>query len=201
MKRILSALVALVLLASPVLAFTDIDVQLYSQGTTNYAQFATVGGYDSTEHSNQMTASVLEEIYNKGTLVLSKSIDNPSAWNMVESQAVSGSGSTSIEKLVVWWTEDSSLDCYGNMKWPTVANIYTEFVTLNPPFVEKIEIHNTANLNVEDPAGQFSTSSFVWDTYTTNDFSFVESVGINLPFDCTPERPDLPDMPDCLMGC
>jgi len=197
MKRILSALVALVLLATPVLAYTDIKMYLNANGETSLNELVTVSGYDSTERSYQVTAYVQEGVENDESLFVVKQVVNPDPWELVEAKYMSGSGVTEIVKDVGWWTEDSRLDCCsGLMRWPTVANIFVGFYT--DTMTDKEEIHNTANLPVETNLGEYSGSRFLKNIHTDDDFTYEEGVGINLPFDCLPKQPVPIEPPHCL---
>jgi len=196
MKRILSALVTLVLLASPVMAESNVRSVLYGSGDTEINQLSSIGGFDSTQCSMQVTAFIHEGLKNDGQLYFVNEITTPGSWEMVEEKYIEGTGDTKIKKEVVWWTEDSRV-VDGAMLYPTVTNIFTGFYT--GTFVDEVEIHNTADEPVEDPynPGQYSTNYFlkVWDT--DDDFTFTEGVGINLPSECSPHEPHSWRFPRC----
>jgi len=197
MNKIIAAIVGLLVLATPAFAWSNVRSVLYASGETEINNLATIWGYDYSEPGWEMTAFIHEGVKNDGTLYFNNEITSPGEWEMVEEKIMSGTGDTKWKKEVAWWTEDSTIK-YGEMKWPTEANIFVGFYTQT--FTDEEEIHNVANLPIEgtgDQEGEFSHNYFlkVWDT--DDNFNFEEGVGINLPEDCTPKVPHTWRFPRC----
>ena len=201
MKNLIAFLVAISLLVAPVTAIvtppsTTITTYMSANGNSQFNEYSAISGYDWSEVSWQTTAIIQNSFTNIGTIAMNKEVYSPDTWQMQESMILEGSGVTTINKDVFWWTEDSTLENPTTMKWPTVANIYTNFQTNSVLDVE--EVHNTANLNVPGTnPGEFSAGAFL-KTINTNDiFHFNEGVGIGMPLDCTPLMPVPIVLPIC----
>lgn len=213
MNKIIAAIVALAVIGVPALAGTTLDMGIWGAGETNFKEIVTVAGFDGSEGgSAQVTGYINENIVNTGQVTILKSMQNPGEWNMQEYKYVTGSGETEINKEVSWWTEHSSLGwtpwvqpgyspASNEMSYPTQAHIYVEFndVTL-PGNSFTTQVDNIANKNVQDPTGEFSHSSFVMNLDTNHKFVYEQSVGINMPTDCSFYGLDSWDMPNC-PGC
>lgn len=220
MKSLIAILIAISLLAAPVLASTDITTYMYSSGSSSFNEYSTISGLDWPGSEGwEVTAIIQNSFTNTGTIGMNKEIYSPATWQMQESMLMSGSGATTINKAVYWWTESSSLGynqwvtvdvlpgftlpynvaIVGHSDWlsfPTVANIYTNFQTNAVTDIE--EVHNTAYLNVPGNTGEFSAGQFIKNINTNDVFHFNEGVGINMKLDCLPTMPVIIPMPSCL---
>jgi hypothetical protein len=188
----LMAVVMAAMMIAPAMAATDIQMQLVASGVTSVNEIAVV--YGPHNGVKTATAQVHEGIENTGTISMVKNIYNPKAWYMVEAKSVWGTGTTSIVKDVNWWTVSPALNKDGTLMHPTVANIYTQFAT--DTLLVQEEIHNTAN---KAPAG--TINQYLANINTNDDFGYYETVGINMPTQCTVVAPTPIATPSCIMGC
>lgn len=213
MKKIIAAIVALTMIGVPALATTNMNMGLWGSGYTDFKEFTTVAGFDGSEGgSPQVTGYINENIVNTGDITILKSMQNPGEWNMHEYKYVTGSGDTEINKEVSWWTEHDSTGWTpwvqpgynpepDEMSYPTQAHIYIGFNDMTLPgnsFTTQID--NIANQNIEGPDGEFSHSNFVMNLNTDHEFVYEQSVGINMPNDCTFHELhgwDVPFCPNC----
>lgn len=209
MNKIIIALISLALIATPALACTpgtycptdptsDVRTTLWAQGDTLMNEQVTVSGwYDG--HGYIPTAGIIESIQNDGTLSVQKQATNFGQWNLQEDGFVIASGETSLQKEVDWWTVDPTVSRRtGELKWPTVANIYTSYVTNTMSDVT--EIHNTANVPDPNHAHGSLVNTFAQSVTTSDVMNYRESVGINEPLRCNVAEPIPPTPPVCL-GC
>jgi hypothetical protein len=207
MNKIIIALIGLALMATPALACipgtycpvnptSDVRTSLWAQGDTSMNEQVTVSGwYDG--HGYIPTAGIIESIQNDGTLSVQKQATNFGQWNLQEDGFVYASGETSLQKEIDWWTVDPTESRRtGELKWPTVANIYTSYVTNTVS--DKTEIHNTAD-QPGDPYGS-AVNTFLQSVMTSDIMNYKESVGINEPLRCDVQLPIPPTPPVCL-GC
>jgi hypothetical protein len=193
MKAILSALMAICLIATPVLAWSNIRTYYSASGFSYLNEYTSIAGYDYSEQSIKDTAFVHEVVINNGDITLGSEIRTTGAWELQEDKQIQGDGFTNIRKDVVWWTEDPT-ENNGELIYPTKANIYTLFQT--ETFTDATEIHSIAN---QPPAETENVFSRGW---TTNEaFQFTESVGINKDLRCDLELPRPIRMPSCIFNC
>jgi hypothetical protein len=202
MNKIIIALISLVLVATPVLACTgngcigyptsDVRTSLIASGDTSLNEYVDVSG---KYHGDYVpTASVLQNINNDGTLAFMSQDTNYGQWNLQEDSVVMTTGKTDIEKQVTWWTVDTSVSKKtGDLKYPTVANIYTVFSTDTMTVVKEVE--NTAD---QPPAG--TLNAFAQSITTKVPMTYMESVGINEPVRCN-VLPPAPPIPPVCKGC
>ena len=185
-NKIIAALVSIALIASPALACvgndcwygrpdSDIRTSLIADGETSVIEQATVFG--DYQGKPTATAYVLQNVNNDGFLMFNSQATSYGDWDMQEDSSVYAEGKTDIEKEVVWWTVDPTTRC-GELKYPTVANIYTEFATDSMVVVK--EVHNTANV---PPAGV--PNVFAQSLTSKVPMTYGESVGINKPTRCS----------------
>ena len=176
-------------------AQVDIRVELGTTGVTSYAEEATIAGYNYhplTGSPRVMnTADILQNVNNDGTLYIEKQVTSTGQWELQEDAFMTGSGTTDIMKQVTWWTDDKTISRRtGDLKYPTVANIYSDFVT--PYVYDAVNVTNTANV----PPAQ--TVNYLNLQYTTTQpYMHTESVGINMPERCNVLPPAYPVPPTC----
>jgi hypothetical protein len=219
MKSLITALVAICLLASPVLAWSNIRMTYAGTGTSYMNELATIGGLDWSEGAGtnspcdyvyppvpQDTAYIHEVIINVGGISVAKEVRSTGAWELQEDKEVQGYGFTNIRKDVVWWTEDKK-EIDGTLIYPTETNIYAEYAEwapipsggMYPVFTDEVEFHNVADQPpAEDYYDQtYNTHSFSVGYTTNSDFTFMESVGINKDLRCDLDYPRPIRMPVC----
>lgn len=213
MNKMIIAIIALALVATPALALStsvpaDIRVGLSTAGFTTFKEQDTVYGVDTYMPANgdttnpQATAYVLENVRNFGTLDLTKqvsdgtTIQGNSNWGMQEDENLLGTGSTTIDKQVVWWTVDTH-QTGSDLTYPTIANIYTDTVAQDPKGAIESE---TSISNVANQPPAMTPNVYTLNSKTTVPVSLTESVGINMPTRCAVLPPKAPKAPTCL-GC
>lgn len=194
MNKIIAALVALAVIGTPALAYSNMDLELVAQGDTTYSTYSNVAGFDWSEGSMQTTAFIVETITNDEYLVIHESFQNPSPWMMHEYKNVYAEGESSIDKYVEWWTEDSTVVC-DQMRWPTTTNVFIGYHDEDSNRL--VDFTNVANENTEDVSGEFSRSHFSLSEESTDWFSYEQSVGIGMPNDCDFYGVTPPVMPEC----
>ena len=227
MKSLIAALVAICLLASPVLAWSNVRMKYFGSGTSYINEFSDIWGPDWSEGAattdpsdynypptDVQTAFIHEVVINVGDIYVAKEVRSTGPWELQEDKIAQGDGFTNIRKDVVWWTEDKKVcddvnGCYdwqqnyveyGKLFYPTKANIYTAFST--EFFNDVEEIHNVANMPpADDDSTTYPQNGLVNSLskgWTTNDpFMFQESVGINKDLRCDLDYPRPIRMPVC----
>jgi len=187
MKAILAALVALVMLAAPVMASTQIWAELTTTGNTNYLEYTTHGGTNwqrvgDTEQGNWYVDTpstvphlwVTEGFTNVGSIHMDKYVNAPAEWNLQEYKSIMGSGDTTINKEVLWTTNTRSVDENGLLGHPTQMKIDVTFAT-PVPFYDYESVNAITNI----PPAQ--TLQYFGKTIITNDmFQFTQRIGDNM---------------------
>jgi len=188
MKGKLGILMALMtLLAVMTVSATDIWTDVYNDGGyTEYTQYTTIGGYDWTEHSYQVTGYIHEELVNDGSFEMHGVLSSYAPWELEEMKTITGTGYTELYKTVVVWTEDSRTSG-GVLRWPTEAWVQVGFSTLTVS-----DLTSAYFLMDQPPAGTLGI--FDKTILTNDDYNYFEHVGINT-FDCTYEQPQRPTSP------
>ena len=204
MKAILSALIVAVLMATPVLATTNIWTQIQSTGYSKYLEMTSVGGYDYSEHSDQMTANIMQGYENTGTVQFFKGVETPADWILVETTQMAGTGDTFIWKNVDIWTEDTHTihPEHTVLKYPTEGWVNVYFST-DKPFND---VENWYALVNQPPAQddnlqQYGThATFGKMINTDENYQFMQETGINID-PCNFQMPSPPQMPDFCVFC
>lgn len=172
-------------------------------GYTSYQQMTSIGGYDWSEGSKQVTGIIYEGFENEGNIDMNKELHSDGEWILEEKMSLFGSGYSEIFKHVDAWTEDSTLwenghPCYrnpngqpGELAYPTELWVEYEFSTPKP-FTDA----DTFYAIIKDaPAEQYHA---YYNKYIQTDeqFAFGEKVGIgDFPSDFEPrEIPEFPRM-------
>jgi hypothetical protein len=206
MNKIIIALIGLVLIATPALACgevgnpcstyskSDVRTSLYAAGDTSLMEYVDVAGTYGV-HAIAPTAFVLQNVNNDGTLSFMSQDTNFGQWKLQEDSVLSTTGKTDVQKEVVWWTVDPTTVNDPVLKYPTVANIYTQFDSNTMTVIKEVE--NTA----DKPGTNYANPNvFTQSLTSTVPMSYMESVGINKPLRCDVLPPKTPVMPVC-EGC
>jgi hypothetical protein len=188
---IIGLAIAMSLMMVPAFAYTDIQTSLNAAGYTRVNELAVaMGPYHGAPTE---TAYIHNGLENNGWVYAVSEIKSTGDWKLQESKVVQGAGETLIAKDVTWWTVSPVRKWDGTLKYPTETSIFNGFYTADTT-VEK-EVFNVAN---DAPAGVDNANRFLQEIDTNDNFMYVESVGINLPTDCTPRAPDMDfRMPSC----
>ena len=186
MNKIIAALMGLLLLATPALAYcppggcytppetASSQFSLSASGVTSVATLSTIAGWDDLPRG-----SVIENICNDGIIGMVTSVDFsvPSfgASVMLESKNVEASGDTEIIKGVAWYSP--------NPMWPNTANLYVGWMT--PSASDEVDVTNVG------------FGSALYSMQTNSPLLYAESFGLNTGTDCDPEPPEQPVQPSC----
>lgn len=195
MKSLIAALVAICMLAVPVLATpvpqgTTISALLNAAGQTQYTEMTMIGGtnwqkvgdiytggwyIDENQGHIMPTATIFETFSNIGTLTLTKTVYTPGEWNLQESKLASGTGLTMIGKELLWDTNTRSVDANGNLEYPTDLYATINFAKQDGTFTDFENLHNIA----DKPLAQ-TWNSFVKTISTDNPYNFFQCVSVNM---------------------
>lgn len=206
-NEIFGILATLLVLASPVMAYTNIWTNLQTTGgTTIYHDKSYVGGMDWSEGAEttdpcdwiyppvpRTTGFIDETIFNDGSLSVQQYLESDSPWKLRERKEISASGYMEVFKDVVVWTEDKKIDPQsGKLVNPTQAWVHVEsnvFPVGNKPtdWYVLMDEPPAAEGNSYPNQGVFER---VWQT--DDDISLTQKVGIN-EYPCNLVIPEPPE--------
>lgn len=184
MNKIIAAIVGLMMLATPALAFcpgcytppstANSQLQILTEGYTTVATLSTIEGWDGTPR-----AAVAENVYNNGVLNMWASVDFevPSfgASEMLESKNILASGDTAVIKQVSWASPGPA----------NTANLYIGAFASDVG-TDEVDVTNVGS------------GSILYNVATNSGLTYLESFGLNVGTNCVPKIPVTPVLPTCV---